>query len=249
MARLKIPPAEPPYAYRSGTGFLYRLPAALKFLLLLALSLSAFFFGFPALLAIAGILCAAALSAGVRPWSLLRGGRPLFITALMVLAFRSLAFSPGSFIPGGFSPGGFTEGLGFALTVLESFAAGALLFRVTTMTELRESLGRGEALVLRPLIRLLGNLRGRHPEQRRLEQQRLAQRWLAQPRLSLGIALMLGFLSRFFEIWETLTAAYDARGGPGGTRRLLTLLPLAAERMIESAAETACALESRGIPG
>jgi biotin transport system permease protein len=231
VARLKFPPGEAPYAYRPGRGLLYRLPAASKLLLLLALSCSAFFFGLPALLVIAPVISAAALSAGLRPWGLLRGSGPLLITVLMVLAFRSLNFVSGGLFPRGFSPEGCFAGLSFALTVIESFAAGALLFRVTTMTELRESLGRLETLLLLPLIRLVG----------------IRARRLEQPRLSLGIALMLGFLPRFFELWETLTTAYDARSGKGGLPRILALLPLAVERMIESAAETAGALESRGI--
>jgi biotin transport system permease protein len=144
-----------------------------------------------------------------------------------VLAFRSLNFEGRAIFPPTFSPPGFFAGLSFALTVIESFAAGALLFRVTTMTELRESLGRLETFLLRPLTRLLGRP--------------------LQPRLSLGIALMLGFLPRFFELWETLSSAYDARSGKGGLPRILALVPLVTERMMESAAETAGALESRGL--
>ncbi|MDR2110671.1 MAG: energy-coupling factor transporter transmembrane protein EcfT [Spirochaetaceae bacterium] len=58
---------------------------------------------------------------------------------------------------------------------------------------------------------------------------------------------MLGFLPRFFEIWETVNLAYQARGGKGGIPRILILLPLVTERMMEIAAETAGALESRGL--
>jgi biotin transport system permease protein len=254
MARLKLPKGAPsrqppwrarelPYAYRPGKGLLYRLPAALKLLLLLSLSLAAFFFGFPALLLSAALLSAGALSVGLRPWSLLRGIRPLLITVLLVLAFRSLSPTPvlsGFNLAGLFDLRGFIAGLRFALTVIESFAAGALLFRVTTMTEIRESLAAcctcGFFGVLRAKRnKLLGRL-----ERRLLPSRRT-------PRLSLALALMLGFLPRFFEIWETLTTAYDARSGKAGLPRILTLVPLAAERMIESAAETAGALESRGL--
>ena len=101
---------EAPYAYRPGKGFLYRIPAAFKLFLLLALSLSAFFFGLPALLLIALILSAAALSAGFRPWSLLRGIRPLLITVLMVLAFRSLDIDFGGKVPEGLKTFGFSPG-------------------------------------------------------------------------------------------------------------------------------------------
>jgi biotin transport system permease protein len=64
--------------------------------------------------------------------------------------------------------------------------------------------------------------------------------------LSLGISLMLGFLPRFFAIWENAELAYRARCGKKGLTQLRTLIPLVIERMIVSAGETAAALESRG---
>ncbi|MFP3042583.1 energy-coupling factor transporter transmembrane protein EcfT [Treponema primitia] len=65
-------------------------------------------------------------------------------------------------------------------------------------------------------------------------------------RLSLGISLMLGFLPRFFTVWESAELAYRARCGKKGLPQLRTLIPLVMERMIVSAGETAAALESRG---
>ena len=73
----------------------------------------------------------------------------------------------------------------------------------------------------------------------------------AQPRnaafFSLGISLMLGFIPRFFELWETTNLACDARVCKRGPRRLLILVPLVTERMMEAAADTALALEARGL--
>jgi biotin transport system permease protein len=205
-----------PYAYRPGTSLLHRAPPALKLLALLGISTAAFFFGLPAAAAAALLLCIAAISAGIRPWELLRGIRPLFIMLLLILLFRSLSFGPGfnpvGFDPVGFDPQGFAEALAFTGNVLVSFSAGALFFSVTTMTEIRESL---EAVRLR--------------------------------RLSLGISLMLGFLPRFFEIWEGVRCAYEARGGKPGIPFMLGVIPRVTEKMIEIAGETAAALEARGI--
>jgi biotin transport system permease protein len=64
--------------------------------------------------------------------------------------------------------------------------------------------------------------------------------------LGLGLSLMLGFIPRFFEVWENRNLAWKARGGKNGPRALLFLVPAAVERMIECAAETASALEARG---
>jgi biotin transport system permease protein len=66
-------------------------------------------------------------------------------------------------------------------------------------------------------------------------------------RLSLGLALMLGFLPRFFALWEAAELAYRARNGRKGLPQLLALIPLVMERMLLSAGETAVALEARGF--
>jgi biotin transport system permease protein len=58
---------------------------------------------------------------------------------------------------------------------------------------------------------------------------------------------MLGFLPRFFEVWEAANLAFEARAGKRGLRRLVILAPLVIERMMEAAAETADALDSRGL--
>ena len=58
---------------------------------------------------------------------------------------------------------------------------------------------------------------------------------------------MLGFLPRFFEIWEDTDLAYKSRGGKQGLPKLVALIPLVIDRMMEKAAETAEALESKGF--
>ena len=106
------------------------------------------------------------------------------------------------------------------------------------MTELRDSLEKLERLILGPLVFLL----------RRSGRPALtnAASKLERPKLSLAIPLMLGFLPRFFEIWEAAHTAYAARSGKKGIRATLMLVPLVTVRMIEMAVETALAMESRG---
>jgi biotin transport system permease protein len=65
-------------------------------------------------------------------------------------------------------------------------------------------------------------------------------------KLSLGISLMLGFLPRFFAVWESAELAYRARCGKKGLTQLRALVPLVMERMLVRAGETAAALEGRG---
>ena len=233
MARLKSQDTLP-YAYCPGSSLLHRLPAGLKLFLFLSLSFSAFFFGLPGLLGGALFLALGALSAGIRPGELFRGAGRLAAMVFFVLAFRSLSlFPPAINVPG------FTAGLRFALTVLVSFAGASLFFKVTTMTQFRESLARAEGFLGRPFTCLLKPLRQNWARRLRYR--------LERPRLSLGIALLLGFLPQFFEIWEIASTAYTARGGKKGLPRITALIPMVTEGMMERAAETARALEARGL--
>jgi biotin transport system permease protein len=155
----------------------------------------------PAVLVLAG-----ALAAGIRPWELFRGSRPLLFLALGVILLRGIrGFPPALDLPG------LLAGLRFGAAMVLSFAAGALFYSVTTMREIRET------------------LEGLFPARR----------------LSLGISLMLGYIPRFFELWENANLAWEARRGRGGFSRIAVLVPLVTERMMEAAAETAAALESR----
>jgi biotin transport system permease protein len=98
-----------------------------------------------------------------------------------------------------------------------SFSAGALLFSVTTMCEIRRSLSVAEKFL-------------------RLE----------KLRISLAISLMLGFIPRFFVIWEDTELAWKSRCGKKGIKKIIALIPIIMDRLMGKAAETAEALESRG---
>jgi biotin transport system permease protein len=69
----------------------------------------------------------------------------------------------------------------------------------------------------------------------------------AYPFLALAVSLMLGFIPRFFRLWDDMERAYAARGGRPGVKKLSRLIPPAAEAMLEAAAETEKALEARGF--
>jgi biotin transport system permease protein len=240
--------------------------------MLLALSTAPLFLGPPALVPIGLLLAAGAVSAGIRPWELLRGSRPLGIVVLLAALVRSFDLRPRGPFPLVFNKPGFIEALLFTGTIILSFSAGALLFSVTTMTELRDSLERAETILLRPLALFLGVCRASRVKSQKIADQAIfypansestpdnrdfcvtgdtkihkCKRPPERPRLSLGISLMLGFLPRFFEIWEEAKDAYTARAGKGGVSQLVVLIPLVTERMMEKAAETAGILEARGL--
>jgi biotin transport system permease protein len=212
-----------PFAYRRGVTLLHRCPAALKLIAAFAVSIAAFVSA-PGLAAAWLIIITASLSARIRPWELLRGSHSIAFFALLILVFKTLQTGgqepsaaalflalPELKLPPFINPAGFIFGALTGLRMLASFAAGALLFSVTTMRELRRSLEKA-----------------------------------AGRRVSLGLSLMLMFIPRFFEIWEDVNLACEARAGKRGIRRLLSAVPQAAERMMYLAAETAEALQARG---
>jgi biotin transport system permease protein len=150
----------------------------------------------------------------------------LGVTALLRLVNFS---APGSFrLSTLFRAGELAGAARLSAGILISFAGGSLFFSVTTMTEIRRSLERAERFLRRPFRR-------RQPDA------------FPQGQLSLALALMLAFLPRFFELWEAAETAVKARGCTGTFRRVTAILPLVAEGMLESASETAAALEARGV--
>jgi len=200
-----------PFRYRTGKTVLHRVPAGVKLLAVMILSTAAYVSVYGLAAAVALIL-AASIAARVLPWELLRGSRVLALMSLCIMMLN--IHTP-------------VIGLITALRIFVPFTAAALLFAVTTMRELRLSLG---ALETRIIYFFAGRARPR----------RVAF-------FSLGISLMLGFIPRFFELWETTNLACDARVCKRGPRRLLLLVPLVTERMMEAAADTALALEARGL--
>ncbi|MDR2394340.1 MAG: energy-coupling factor transporter transmembrane protein EcfT [Treponema sp.] len=222
-----------PYAYRPGKTFLHRLPAGLKLLGLLLISLGAF--SYPGVLFSLGMLLAGALAARLPPWALLRGIKPLLFMIGLVIILRSFHFKlPYSLVPA-LSLSGLWAGIRFGGGITLSFCAGSLLFSVTTMTALKDSLGRAETLLRTCWYWLITTMIGK-PRPRATR----------NSPVSLGISLMLTFLPRFFEVWEEAELAYRARAGKKGLPALILLIPLVSERMIAMAVETACAMESRG---
>jgi biotin transport system permease protein len=177
------------------------------------------------------------LSAGIKPWELLTGSRPLLVMLGALTAFRSLRLPPS------LDAGGLAESLYFSGTILISFSACSLLFMVTTMTEIRCSLEKGEFFCRR----LFYGLFHRFSRRSSIKSGKTGPGANTRGRLSLAIALMLGFLPRFFALWEEAELACRARGSSWGLRHMTAILPLVTERMMEMAAETAEALEARGL--
>ena len=221
-----------PFAYRPGATVIHRAPAGLKFVCVIALSALCFssIHGF---VASSLLVIVAAAAARVPPRDLLKGARPLVVLAVFIVLVKTI--QPGA--PGivafdmqipFIDPAGFSGGLLAAVRLFVPFAAAALLFAVTTMRELRHSLAVVELRLKEIFFPGSKNNPG-----------------IAF--FSLGISLMLGFIPRFFDLWEASNHACEARSCRRGLRRLLVLIPLVTERMMEAAADTALALQARGL--
>jgi energy-coupling factor transporter transmembrane protein EcfT len=234
MARLKNRAPRPyrAWSYRAGNSPLHRCPAGIKLILLLALSAAPVFGPFAAGGA-AALIFAGAFSAGLGLRALFAGSRPLVIMMFLFAVFRALGTEAGQPLIAigriGIDLAGLQSGLYLAAGILVCYAAASLFFTVTTTTEIRRSLAKAELFVIN------------------IFRKQKVQQDTKQGRLSLSLALMLGFLPRFFEYWENARLAACARGCTGGLRQVTVILPLVTERMIEAAAETAEALESRGL--
>jgi energy-coupling factor transporter transmembrane protein EcfT len=127
------------------------------------------------------LILAGAFSTGLGPRPLLAGSAPLVIILLVFAVFRAASIDDGQ---SGIDITRFTldqsvllSGLQMAAGILLCFTAGSLFFAVTTTMEIRNFLSRLELFLLRPFYKS-------KPQ--------------SQGRLSLSLALMLGFLPRFF---------------------------------------------------
>jgi biotin transport system permease protein len=201
-----------PWAYRKGKGFLYAVPAGLKLIFFLGLSLAIFIFGYWFLPFGIGIIILLSISAKIRPWELLRGSSSIIFLVTGITVFQALELHPFML-----KQDALFDGLVLGLRMILSFTAGALLFSVTTMCEIRRSLCAAERFL-------------------RLE----------KLKISLAISLMLGFIPKFFVIWEDTDLAWKSRNGKNGLKKIAIIIPIIMDRLMAKAAETAEALESRG---
>jgi energy-coupling factor transporter transmembrane protein EcfT len=208
-----------PWAYRKGNSPLHRLSGGVKLAALLCLSLGAFFPGLITLPILAVLLTVLSLLGGIKPWELLRGSRPLLFFVVFIFLLKAFEFNPPAEAPRlpALNLEGLKEGLVFGLRIAFSFASGALFFALTTLGEIKRALSRLESFF---------HLEGL--------------------RLGLAVSLMLMFLPRFFEKWEEADRAWKSRAGGKGMRKIRVLIPLTIEKLVELAAETSRALESRG---
>jgi len=227
------------FGYRPGKTLLHRMPAGLKLVFVIIISSFALASIYGLVFSIILILLASA-AARIPPPVLLKGSKPLVILSLCIILLNAIKqeaagittpeilfynlYIPDFYIPF-ISKEGFYAGLINAVRIFIPFIAAALLFSVTTMRELRLSLASVEISIAKFFF----------PGRKHTSF------------FSLGISLMLGFIPRFFELWNDANLACDSRSCKRGLRRLPLLIPLVTELMMEASANTALALEARAF--
>ena len=209
-----------PWSYRKGATLLHRLPAGLKLIFLLFFSIAAFLPGSDLQ---SFIILAIEIFLIALLSVIARIGPIALLHGSRPLFFTVIAvfiFRGIEISPLFFNPRGIREGALLCTRLLAAFSAGSLFFAVTTSGEIKKS-----------LVRLESALR------------------IERLKLGLSISLMLGFLPRFFVIWEDINLAWKSRGGKNNLRRLIVLVPLVVEKMMLHAADTAEAMEARSTVG
>jgi len=203
--------------YKKGSTPLHRLPAGLKLAFLLLISLASFFPGTET----QSLVLLGAIAAILIALSFAAGIGPWALLRgsgpLFLVILWGFFLQAVEFFPLKINPAGFHAAVIFSLRMGAAFSAGTLLFSVTTPYEIRKSLSRLETFL-----------------------------HIKKPALGLYISLMLGFLPQFFKVWEDLCLAWKSRAGKKNLLFIVVVVPIAIEKMMRKAAETATAMEARG---
>jgi len=217
------------FKYKTIKGPLHKLPAIIKFFLLLPSSALCMFL--PPLLLGAGITTAV-IAAFLFRFSLreqLADLKPAFWYAAVMYALSLLSsimentvLNAAVFIP---RPGFIETALRLALIMQLS----AMLFRTTSSIEIRQSFVTLEKYIRLALKRLplFGKLIS------------------PQPRFAQIVSVFLCFISEIFSIWADINLAWKARGGRQGLNKIKTTVFVLISLSFEKASVKARALEAR----
>ena len=223
------------FQYKTQKGPLHKLPAVLKFLFLLPMSVICMSLPLTALgpgifiLILAGFYCGFSLReqlADLKPalfYAALMYALSFFSSLLESLQTISLsALNANIFLP---QP----RFIFIAMRLVIIVQLSALLFRTTSAIELRGGISSIEVFIRR-LLSCLPVLGKRIP---------------LKASYSQSIALFLGFIPEVFETWRQLNLAWHGRAGKQGMRKIKALVFVLISLSMEKAARKANAIEAR----
>jgi len=229
------------FAYNSRKGPLHRVPALVKLVALLPLSIVCLALPLPALAAGIALAAIAASVCGFRLSEQLCDLKPVLFYSILMYVLSivsrlvewqfpsplvfSLEFLKELFITT-FTPR--PDFLFSCLRLAIIVQLSALLFRTTTTLQIRDSLGAIECGIRRRLSR----------------RQNSAQRPI-KPRIAETIALFAAFIPEIFQTWSQIDRAWRARGGKNNLAKIRTLVFVLITLSFEKAARKAMALSAR----
>ncbi len=228
-------PASPLFGYRSGFTAVHRAPVALKFAILLCVTIAVFALPWAFLVPVSALLCVFAIVGKVDIRGLRGAVKLLAIWVAFIGAFR-LVGKP-------LDPGILSVELGetglYAWRLAAVLLAGSVFYETTSGLEIRDSFARAEDMVNRAVRGLSGLIPYRRTEK--------APKGV---RFALVFSLTIIFIPRIFAAWESLERAWQARGGSqkgfrGAYRKVSVLLPLLLLRLFSLAVDTDRAIRNR----
>jgi biotin transport system permease protein/energy-coupling factor transport system permease protein len=228
------------FRYKKGSSLCHRLPAPVKFVLMLCAALVVMFLPLYAVCAGIVLMAAFAFACGFTPKEQAADMKPALYYAafLFMLSAAASLFSAlnanlardpaniaGMAVPAAKAG---AEYVLYAARLALVMQLSALFFRTTTSIEIKKTLCAVEILV-RSFIR-------RCP---------LAKNISPDARWGKSAALMISFIPTLFELWEKLNRAYRARGGRGGLKKYRVLLVALIALSFHHASQKAQALAAR----
>ena len=223
------------FRYKAQKGPLHKLPAGLK--LLIFLPLSAFCFSLHPPFLVIGIAAFILLAfiCGFTLREQICDIQPAFFYALLMYAvsvFSTLLdkINTMPFIPLALAT--LIPQSCFVLAALRLLLVvqlSALLFRSTSILEIREAIAWLERGIRESLLRI--------PSLRKIS---------PKPRIAVSIALFASFIPELFATWSQINMAWTARGGKAGIRKIKILVFALISLSFEKASRKARALAARG---
>jgi energy-coupling factor transporter transmembrane protein EcfT len=225
------------FSYRSGTTFVHKTPAGIKFILLICLTVAVFTAGNIPLEAASILLVVFFLAARVPVKVFFYNFRVLFWYSVMIYFFR---FAGKPYEPDLFGQEMAETGR-YVWQIAAVLVAGTIFYETTSSLEIRYFFSSVQSAIQQGIDSLF----------HRILRKKLKSSGL--PDIALLLSLTITFIPRIFEAWTTLNHAWDARGGnahknpAGAFRRFSVLVPALLTKLFAVAFDTDRAVRNRSV--
>lgn len=213
------------FTYQSGTTFLHRSPVYAKLLILCILSIVIFTGGWYTSLILAPVAYIIGILCGFSFRNTLREQKGILYYGLFLSAFTAITAC--------FNTDNITA------IVIFNAAVPSILFTVKLLITTQLASLIFKTTTTRSILSLFEQIEAYAPKV------------VKKQRFSLKFTLLITFIPRVFDTWQTLSIAWDARGGMlkknRGIRKIIYLIPALFSSLLEKASEMFYAITSRGL--